>query len=84
MTTGAPADHDGQPSSGISPRFVGGGLLVAAVVAFVVQNTDDTEVSWLVFDTTQPLWIVLLVTAAAALLAAELITSAYRRRKRKD
>lgn len=84
MTPESPAGGDDPNGSGISPRLVGGGLLVAAVVAFVAQNTDDTEVSWLVFDTTQPLWVVLLVTAAVALLGAELLTSAYRRRKHRD
>ena len=69
---------------GPSPRLVGGGLVVAAVVAFVAQNTDRTAVKWLFFETTQPLWVVLLVTAAATLLGAELVTSAYRRRRRKD
>lgn len=58
--------------------------MVAAVVAFVAQNTGDTEVTWLFFDATQPLWVVLLVTAAATLLAAELLTSAHRRRRRRE
>lgn len=84
MTSQSPAGGDDPDGTGISPRLVGGGLLVAAVVAFVVQNTDDTEVTWLFLDTTQPLWVVLLVTAVATLLAAELITSSYRRRKPKD
>ncbi len=77
-----PAAPEGR--GGPSPRLVGGGLVVAAVVAFVAQNTDRTAVKWLFFETTQPLWVVLLVTAAATLLGAELVTSAYRRRRRKD
>ena len=77
-----PAAPEGR--GGPSPRLVGGGLLVAAVVAFVAQNTDRTAVKWLFFETTQPLWLVLLVTAATTLLGAELVTSAYRRRRRKD
>lgn len=82
MTTDEPAERT-SPFRGPSPRLVGGGLLVAAVVAFVVQNTEDTDINWLFLEATQPLWVVLLVTAAATLLGAELITSAYRRRRRK-
>ncbi len=80
-------DESADPRSrfgGLSPRVVLGGLVVVAIVAFVAQNTDDTEVTWLFFEATQPLWVVLLVTAAATLLGAELLTSAHRRHKRKD
>jgi uncharacterized integral membrane protein len=80
-------DDPGAPSpgrGGPSPRLVVGGLVVAGVVAFVAQNTDQTAVTWLVFETTQPLWVVLLVTAAATLLGAELVTGAYRRWRGKD
>ncbi len=83
MTSDESAEPDHR-HGGLSPRLVGGGLVVAAVVAFVAQNTDDTEVTWLFFDVTQPLWIVLVVTAAATLLAGELLSGAFRRHRRKD
>ncbi len=73
-----------EPASGGVPVGLVVGMVVGAALAlFVAQNTDSTTVTWLVWDTRQPLWVVLLVTAAATLVAAELIGSARRRRKRK-
>lgn len=71
------------PGGGVSAGLVVGVVIGAALALFVVQNTRRTKVTWLVFDATQPLWVVLLVTAAATLVAAELIGGARRRRRRK-
>ena len=81
------ADESGLPDE--SPRTVGlklvvGGLLAAGLLAFVFQNTDSTEVTWLVFEFRQPLWVLLLVTAAVTLVIAELFGAARRRRKRRS
>lgn len=68
----------------VSIKLVVGGLLAAGLLAFVFQNTDDTEVTWLVFEFRQPLWVLLLVTAAVTLVIAELLGAARRRRKRRS
>lgn len=68
----------------VSIKLVVGGLLAAGLLAFVFQNTDDTAVTWLVFEFRQPLWVLLLVTAAATVAIVELLGAARRRRKRRS
>jgi uncharacterized integral membrane protein len=41
----------------------GGGL--AVLVIFMLQNTDDVTISFLAWDFTWPLWLLMLVTASA-------------------
>ncbi len=77
----APAEPGGFD---LSPRFVVGAVLAVALALFVGQNTRQTKVKWLVFETRQPLWLILLVTAAVTLVVVELIGGARRRRKRKS
>lgn len=80
-----PTEHEeAQPGTGISAGMVVGVVLGGALALFVGQNTQDTTVTWLVFEAEQPLWVVLLATAAATLVATELIGGARRRRKRKQ
>ena len=67
----------------VSPGLITGVLLAAALVGFVFQNTEDTQVKWLVFEFEQPLWVVLLITAMVTLVVTELLGAARRRRKRK-
>ncbi len=84
MAADQPDDTDGQSDRGLSPRLVVGAMLGAALTLFVVQNTGKVEVEWLVFETRQPLWLVLLVTAAVTLVVVELVGGARRRRKRRS
>jgi len=81
------SDDDGLPEESprtVSIKLVVGTLLAAAVLVFVFQNTDNTEVTWLVFEFRQPLWVLLLATAALTLVAAELLGAARRRRRRRS
>ena len=64
-----------------------GGLVVAAVFAaafivFVSQNTTGTDVTWLFFDASAPLWIVIIVAAVAGALLSEVLGILWRRRRR--
>ncbi len=68
----------------LSPRLVVGAVLALALALFVGQNTRQTKVEWLMFETSQPLWLILLVTAAVTLVVVELIGGARRHRKRKS
>lgn len=58
-------------------------LVVVALVVFVVQNTPDVEVTWLVFDATAPLWLVIIVSAVAGALLSEIAAFAIRRSRRR-
>ena len=75
-------DDDGSGIT-ITPRLVAGVVLAAALALLIFQNTRSTKVKWLVFETEQPLWVLLLVTALVALVVAELVGGARRRRRRK-
>jgi uncharacterized integral membrane protein len=44
-----------------TPRLIGIIVLVVAVGAFIVQNTQSVDLSWLVFSFSAPLWIMLLI-----------------------
>lgn len=57
-------------------------IVVAALVVFVAQNTDDVKVTWLFFDGTGPLWIVIVVAAVAGALLSEVLGLLWRRRRR--
>lgn len=64
-----------------------GGIVIAAIVAaalvvFISQNTDDTKVTWLFFDGTAPLWIVIVVAAVAGAVLTEVLAFIWRRRRR--
>ncbi len=64
------------------------GLIAAAVVAvafivFVVQNGDEAEVTWLFFDTTGPLWVVILVAAIVGAFLSEVAARLVRRSRRR-
>ena len=65
-----------------------GGLIVAvivvvALVVFVFQNTDETKVEWLVFESDgTPVWLVIVVSAVAGALLSEVAGWMIRRRRR--
>jgi len=64
--------------------LVAAGALLVALGVFIGQNTEETTVTWLFVDATQPLWVVLAVTAVLALALGELGGWALRRRRRPD
>ena len=57
-------------------------IVAAALIVFVAQNTTDTEVTWLFFDGSGPLWIVIIVAAVAGALLSEVLGFLWRRRRR--
>lgn len=63
-------------------KFVAAALLAAALVAFVVQNTDSTPVSWFFIDRSAPLWLIIVVSAVAGAVLSEILGWIVRRRRR--
>ena len=66
-----------------------GAVTVLAVVLLVVQNSDDTDLRWLWFDATAPLWVLtviafLLGAACWAALRAGIRLAVERSRVRRD
>ncbi|MDY7103427.1 MAG: LapA family protein [Actinomycetota bacterium] len=66
----------------LTGRYILAALLIAGLAAFIGQNTESTDVTFLFFEFTAPLWVVLLVTAAVALALGELVGAIIRRRRR--
>ena len=67
----------------IPPGLVLAVLIVVALIFFVVQNNDDVAFSWLIFDMTGPLWVVIVVAAVAGAVLNEVISFVRRRRGRR-
>jgi uncharacterized integral membrane protein len=62
MTNSSPGTGDGDGfrlGGGAIASLVGVGLLVV----FMIQNTDDVTISFLAWEYTWPLWLVILVSA---------------------
>lgn len=75
----------GEPSQG---RSFNSGMVIAALVliafvVFIVQNTDSTQVTWLLFDSNGPLWVLIVVAAVAGAILSEVLTWVIRRSRRR-
>ena len=57
-------------------------LVVAAIalLAFVVQNTNDVRFNWLMIEVTMPLWLALVIAAVLGAVVANLGGWMLRRR----
>ncbi len=62
-------------------KFVAAALVAAALVAFVVQNTDSTPVQWFFIDRSAPLWLIIVVSAVAGAVLSEILGWIIRRRR---
>ena len=78
-------DGDGRPDGkklSFPPWLAVAVPVVVALIFFVVQNGDEVAFSWLVFDMTGPLWVVIVVAAVAGAILGEAIGFLRRRRQR--
>jgi uncharacterized integral membrane protein len=66
----------------VSPELIIAGLIALLLVVFVVQNADDTKVTWIIKDSTTPLWVVIVVSAIGGYLIGQLIEAGVKRRRR--
>lgn len=69
--------------TGLSWAFVAFVVLAAAVILFVVQNTDRVRVEWAFWDFEASLAGVVLVAILAAVLLTSLVGLAWRRSRRR-
>jgi uncharacterized integral membrane protein len=66
----------------VSPALIVAGLIAILLLVFIIQNADDVNVTWIVGDSSTPLWVVILVSAVAGYLIGQLIEFGIRRRRR--
>ena len=83
MTDELLEDEGAGGAGGSQAKLLIAALVAVGLAAFIVQNTDSTPVTWLVFDGSAPLWIVILAAAVAGAVLSEMGGWMLRRRKRR-
>ncbi|MDW3217881.1 MAG: LapA family protein [Acidimicrobiales bacterium] len=73
--------EESSESTGLA-TVVSAAVVAIALIAFIVQNRSDTEVSWLFIDGTWPLWVVIVIAAVAGAVLSEVVGWMLRRRRR--
>jgi uncharacterized integral membrane protein len=63
----------------VDSRLIVGGVVLVILLIFVFQNTYETELTFLFFDFTAPLWLMLAITVVVSLAIGFLLG---RRRQR--
>jgi uncharacterized integral membrane protein len=66
----------------VSPELIIALLIGVVLLIFIVQNADDTKVTWIIKDSKTPLWVVILLSAVAGYLIGQLIEAGVKRRRR--
>ena len=62
--------------------LVAAGILVLAIVIFILQNSEKAKITWLFFDGKAAVWVVIVVSAVVGALIERLIAHLIRRRRR--
>lgn len=75
------AGEEQKDSTGLT-TVIGAAIVAVALVAFIGQNRNDTEVSWLFLDGTWPLWLVIVIAAVLGAVLSEVLGWLIRRRRR--
>jgi uncharacterized integral membrane protein len=66
---------------GLDTKRIVGVLIAVAVLLLIVQNGESAQLTWLFFDFSAPLWIMLLLTMVAGAASWELVKKGWRRRR---
>ncbi len=75
------ANGDGARDSRLNLGVIGLVLAAIALLAFVVQNTEDATFNWLMIEITMPLWLALAIAAVLGAVIANLGAWLVRRRR---
>jgi len=70
--------------SGLPIGLIITGVVAVAAVIFIVQNSEDAAVEFLVFNATVPLSLVIVVSMALGAVLGWFVAYMRRRRKRRD
>jgi len=63
--------------------LIGGGVLAAGLLAFILQNRESVAFTWLFWTFNAPLWLVLVITALVAFVIGQFALM-WRRHKRRQ
>lgn len=77
------ASGDGFSLSSINPRLLITALIAVVLGLFIFQNTGDASVTFLFWDVTMPLFLLILLTIVLTLVAAVMIGWMVQRRNNK-
>jgi uncharacterized integral membrane protein len=66
----------------MSLPVIGSGIGFAALMVFIIQNSEQAEVTWLFFEAASPLWLVIVISGLIAIAIERLVALAWRRRKK--
>jgi uncharacterized integral membrane protein len=83
MSQAGPSGPEVSEGKRVGLGAIASGVGIGALAVFVLQNTDDVEVSFLAWDFTWPLWLLIIVSAVlgAAIWIGLGILRRHRRRK---
>ena len=77
------SSQGGSQSSGSGNGFlIGGGVLLALLLAFILQNRETVSFSFLFWTFRAPLWLALVITALVAFVIGQFALM-WRRHKRR-
>lgn len=65
-------------------HLVAGAIIGAALLAFVLQNTDTVTFSWLVFSFSAPLWLILVAVVVLSLALGKAVSALFRRERQRS
>lgn len=65
-----------------SPTIIGAIVLAILAVVFVVQNQEETAITFLFWERRTDVWVAILVALILGILLGQLLTMLWRRRRR--
>ncbi len=79
-----PSEGSGSRPEGINPHIIIAGVIAAALLVFILQNTASTRVHFLFFSFSSPLWLLIVIVAVLAALLDGVVARGYRKLRGKE